>query len=224
LAKFKNALTSSIGKKFVMGLTGLLLVGFVLVHLLGNLLLYVGFEKYNHYAHALHSKPVLIMVAEIGLLLLFSAHIYLAFYTTRENRRARPQGYAMKKSKQGQTAATPSALMFISGAIILGFVLLHLADFRFELHNHGDFGEEPADKALRLLQDPISAAVYFLGSLFLGWHLLHGFQSGFQTLGLNHSKYTPWIKRIGIVLAILLGIGFASFPTWAILKKWGILP
>ncbi len=217
-----KALGSSIGRKFVMGLTGLLLIGFVIVHLAGNLLLYVGIEDYNNYAHALHSKPGLVLVAEIGLLALFLAHILIAVGITRENRAARPEGYQMRRSKQNRTAATPSALMFVSGAILLGFILLHLADFRFHLRNPGPDGEEPFAKALRLLQDPVSAGVYFVGSLFLGWHLVHGFQSVFQTLGWNHPKYTPLIKKAGVALAVVLALGFASFPVWAMLKKYGV--
>ena len=220
----KQALTSSIGRKWVTALSGLLLIGFVMVHLTGNLLLYVGFENYNHYAHTLHSRPGLILVAEIILLALFLTHIFIAVSITRENRRAREVDYEMRRSKQGRTAATPSAVMFVSGAIVLGFVLLHLSDFRFALRHPGPLGEEPADKALRLLQDPISASVYFVGSLLLGWHLWHGFQSAFQSLGVNHPKYTPLIKKVGVLLAMVLAVGFASFPVWAVMKKLGVLP
>lgn len=218
-----RALTSSLGRKWVMGLTGLLLIGFTVIHLAGNLLLYVGFSNYNHYAHSLHSRPALVLFAEIGLMVLFLSHIFIAIQLTGKNRRSRPQHYALTRSKQTRSKASPSAVMFISGAVILGFVLLHLSDFRFEIRHPGSAGEEPADKALRLLQDPISGVVYFVGSLLLGWHLLHGFQSVFQTFGLTHPKYTPWIKKFGVVLAIILGLGFASFPVWAFMKKWGVL-
>jgi len=220
----KRVLSSSLGKKFVMALSGLFLIGFTLVHLTGNLLLYVGFENYNHYAHSLHARPGLVLVAELILFVFFLAHIIFAVQTSWENRRARPVKYEMRRSKQGQSAATPSAVMFVSGAIIFGFLILHLADFRFALRLPGGEAEEPASKALRILQDPISAAVYFIGSLLLGWHLWHGFQSAFQSLGLRHPKFTPWIQKLGIAFALLLGLGFASFPAWACLKKWGVLP
>lgn len=219
----KNALTSSIGRKWVMGLTGLLLIVFVVIHLSGNLLLYVGFEAYNHYAHALHTNPTLIYIAEIGLLVLFALHIFIALHLSRDNRRARLTPYVQRKSKQGNTAATPSATMFVTGAIVLAFILLHLADFRFHLRNVGLSEEEPFDKALRLLQDPITASVYVLGSLLLGWHLLHGFQSTFQSLGFRHAKYSPFLRTLGVILAVVIGLGFASFPIWAYLKKMGVL-
>ena len=219
----QRALTSSIGRKIVMGLTGLFLFVFVVVHLSGNFLLYVGFQKYNDYANALHSTSLL-YVAEAGLYILFLLHIYLAIVLTRMNRAARPEGYALRRSKQGNTRVTPSAVMFISGAIVLGFLILHLSDFTFLLRLQGPPEETKAEKALRILQDPVSAPVYFVGSLLLGWHLWHGFQSTFQSLGLRHPRYTPWVKRFGILFSVLLALGFASFPVWANLKKWGLLP
>ncbi len=218
----KNFLTSTIGRKFLIGLTGLLLIGFSMVHLSGNLLLFVGPSAYNEYAHNLHAFKLLIL-AEIFLFSLFIAHIAIAIQVTLDNRRARSQNYAVKKSKQGRSEWTPSVIMHISGAILLGFLILHLSDFTFELRLKGPDGESPFDKAWRILQNPISGPVYFIGSILLGWHLWHGFQSGFQTFGLSHSKYTPWIKRIGIFLSILLAIGFASLPLVAYLKKWGVL-
>lgn len=215
--------SSSIGKKLVMGVTGLLLIGFVLVHLSGNFLLYLGFDKYDQYAHTLHST-FLIYYAEVVLLLLFCGHIFYAFQTLLENRRARPEKYRLKKSKQDKFRWTSSSVMFFSGAIVLGFILLHLAEFRFELRLPGPAGEEPAVRTLRILQNPLSASVYFMGSVFLGYHLLHGFQSLFQTLGFRHSRYSPWITRLGTLIAVAAALGFASFPVWAWLKKWEILP
>jgi len=223
LSWFAKTLGSSIGKKLVMGLTGFLLIGFVVVHLAGNLLLYAGFENYNVYAHKLHGTSLL-LGAEIGLLILFVLHVFYALQTSLENRRARPEGYVKSKSKQDRSPVNASAIMFVSGAIILGFVILHLADMRFALRLAGPAEEDPASRTFRVLQNPISATVYFFGSIFLGYHLWHGFQSVFQTFGLRHPRYTPLIRGFGIFLAILLALGFASFPVWANLKKWGILP
>lgn len=216
-------LTSTIGKKWIVGLTGLGLIIFVIAHLAGNLLLYLGLDQYNAYAHSLHSNEKLLLVMEIGLLIAFGLHIILAIQVSRENRRARPEEYKLRRSKQDRTALNASNVMLYSGIIVLGFVLLHLADLRFNLRHKVGPEVEPATHTLLVLQDPISASVYFLGSLFLGWHLWHAFQSMFQTFGLNHPRYTPWIKRIGIVLAILLGIGFASFPVWGLLIKFGVV-
>lgn len=212
-------LSSSIGLKLLIGLSGLALIGFVVVHLAGNLLLYAGLEQYNTYAHALHSQKLILPIAEVALLVLFVTHIALAIKVTRQHRQARTQAYGQHRSKQGRTKATASALMIVSGFIILGFLFLHLADMRFNLRNAVGPEVEPATHTLLVLQDPVSAIVYFLGSLFLGYHIWHAFQSVFQTYGLNHHQYTPWIKRVGKILAIILALGFASFPVWGMLVR-----
>ncbi len=227
----KKALGSSIGRKSLMAVTGLLLCGFLAVHLAGNLLLYKSPESYNEYAHALHKQETLLAIAEIGLLALFVGHIGLALLTQRDNQAARPHDYAMKQSKIGQpTLAQPaSAVMYVTGIVVLGFILLHLIDFRFELRNRRELtinpasvaamhmAEQPFDKARRLLADPLTCAVYLLGSVVLGYHLLHGFQSAFQSLGWNHPKYTPLIKNLGAAFAVIVALGFASFPIWAVI-------
>lgn len=215
-----RALSSSIGKKFVMGITGLLLCGFLVVHLAGNLLLYVGVDAYNEYAHAVHSQPALLAVAEIALLLLFLAHLLLAVVTTWENRQARGrEDYAVKASKQkGFAPFFPHNWMWITGVIVLGFILLHLADFTFELRNRGSADEVPFDKAVRLMKDPITIVGYLVGVIFLGIHLAHGFASAFQSLGINHPKYNKLIFVFGGLFAAVIAVGFATFPIWAMFK------
>lgn len=224
-----RACSSSIGKKVIMALTGLALCGFLVVHLGGNLLLYVGPKEYNHYAAALHSQKLLLPIAEIGLLILFVVHIWLAFVTKSENDAARPIGYAMKQTKmaEGPLAAPASSVMFITGIVVLLFLILHLADFRFGLR-----GSAPAEpgaieavdyvsyhQSRALLSDWVTFVVYIIGSLFLGYHVLHGFQSAFQTLGINHPKYTPAIRTLSVVFGIVVALGFASFPLWAMAFK-----
>jgi succinate dehydrogenase / fumarate reductase cytochrome b subunit len=201
-----------------MAITGLALCGFLVVHLGGNLLLYVGAEKYNNYAHTLHAQDILLKVAECGLLVLFLGHLWLALTTTLENSAARPIDYAMRQSKQdeGPLAKPASAVMMVTGVVVLAFLLLHLVDFKFELRRHSEIEKAlPFDKALVLLRDPLSALVYIVGSVVLGYHLLHGVQSAFQTLGINHPRYTPTIKFLSLVFAIVVAAGFASFPVWA---------
>jgi succinate dehydrogenase / fumarate reductase cytochrome b subunit len=216
-----NALSTSVGKKFVMGITGLLLCGFLVVHLSGNLLLYAGPEAYEDYAHALHGHEWLLAVAEIGLLLLFLAHIYLAFRTTADNRAARQTEYAMKVSKKDNAhefhkLANSDSWMFVSGAIVLGFILLHLVDFRFEARPGIEYESlRPYGKAIEVLKTPLSFGVYIVGSLFLGWHLTHGFASAFQSLGLHHPRFNPLIRWLSLLFALAVALGFASFPLWA---------
>lgn len=237
LGWFLKALSSSIGQKIVMAITGLALCGFLVVHLGGNLLLYVGARKYNDYAHALHSQEILLLVAEIGLLVTFLLHIWLALRTDSQNRAARPIDYALRQSKidPGPLAVPPSGVMLGTGVVVLVFLLVHLSDFKwFDLrHTMSVAGREsmsaaqqnearskelaptPYDRAFAILKDPISALVYFVGSLVLGYHVCHGFESAFQTLGLNHPNYTPLIKTLSVVFGLTVAVGFGSFPFWA---------
>lgn len=222
-----KALSTSVGRKFVMAITGLLLCGFLVAHLAGNLLLYVGAQAYNDYAHALHKQAGLLAVAEVGLFLLFVAHIVIALQVSAENKLARSVGYVMRQSKQeGRNADEkwrPDSWMLFTGIAVLAFVILHLIDFRLELRASSFYEAngaklEPFDKAKALLSwsNSITVIGYSLGCLFLGMHLSHGFQSAFQTLGLNHPKYTPTIKLVSLLFAALIGFGFASFPLlWA---------
>ncbi len=219
---FIRALSTSVGQKLVMGATGLLLCGFLTVHLAGNLLLFQGAEHYNKYAHKLHENELL-PVAEAGLLVLFVLHIILAFTTTRGNTAARPVGYREKQSKLTVgLLIQPHNYMFLTGVLVLGFLLLHLSDMRlaeWKMRLPFPDGITPADHALLVLKDPISATVYILGSLVLGFHLAHGFQSAFKSLGLNHPKYTPYIEKFGILFAIAIGIGFATLPAYFYLRQ-----
>lgn len=216
-----KALSTSIGQKIVMAITGLALCGFLVVHLGGNLLLYVGAEKYNQYAHALHAQELLLLVAEIGLVITFLLHIWLALKTNSDNSAARPTDYAMKQSKmdQGPLAAPASAVMLGTGVVVLAFLLVHLSDFKlFDWRHHLPEGQPeplPFGKAVIILKDWISALVYIVGSLALGYHVLHGVESAFQTLGLNHPKYTPIVKCLSLVFALIVALGFGSFPFWA---------
>jgi succinate dehydrogenase / fumarate reductase cytochrome b subunit len=195
------------------------------VHLDGNLLLYVGADAYDEYAHKLHEQAALLVVAEVGLLALFVAHLYLAVRTTVDWRAARQVQYAVKRSKitEGRLSAiAPEAWMFASGAVILGFVLLHLADFRFQLRPDVDYaGKSPFEKAATILSNPVSAGVYAVAMLFLWAHLGHGVQSAFQTLGLNHPKWRGALRCAGVLFAALVALGFLSFPVWALFRSAG---
>ena len=214
------ALRSSVGKKFVMGGTGLFLCLFLVIHLAGNLLLFAGAEIYNEYAHKLHSMGALLVLSEVILFAAFAAHIYLAFVTTKENREARAREYAMKQSKkeEGQIIAWLSAenTMFISGAIILAYLILHLADFKFELTG-GNGAEEPYDKAKLLLSELWRAIAYAAAALVVGYHVSHGFSSAFQSLGVNHPKYNGWIKCMSILFAVLVAAGFLVVSLFGVL-------
>lgn len=213
------ALKSSVGKKCVMGGTGLFLCFFLVIHLAGNLLLYVGAESYNHYAHSLHANPALILVAEVILYGMFAAHIYLAIVTNKENHDARGQNYAVKQTKRTGRVVnifgwSPDTTMFVTGAVVLGFILVHLNDFSWELIGSDTVEREPYDKAVFLMGNMVRGVVYLIGCLFLGVHVAHGLQSAFQSLGLNHPQFTPLLRKTSIAFAFLVTVGFGSFVLW----------
>lgn len=212
---FFRLLSSSIGQKFVMGITGLLLCGFLAAHLAGNLLLFAGKDLFNEYAKKLHEQWELLIVAETGLLVLFLAHVYLAFATTICNARARDEQYAVKQPKVPGRIVGANTWMFASGAVILGFVLLHLVDLRLGMEGINLRGldyknKTPFDATVMVLSNPVSRVVYTIAAIILGIHLSHGFSSAFQSLGLNHPKYMPLIQLVGWIFSIVIAVGFAS--------------
>ncbi len=220
-----DALKSSVGKKLIMACTGILLCLFLVVHLLGNFLMLVGPDAYNAYAHGLHSQEWFVRLAETGLLVLFVVHIWVAMETSRENTDARPQQYAVKKSKVAgrkvPASLSPENNMLLSGVLVLAFMLLHLGDFTLNLTMPEKIaGLEPFDKAFVIMRTPVSAIAYLLGVSILGWHLSHGVTSLFQTLGLKHPKYDPLTRNFGPVFAIIIAGGFAIFPLYALTSSY----
>lgn len=198
-----------------MGITGLLLCGFLITHLAGNLLLFAGAKPFNEYAHALHAQWELLAIAEAGLLLLFLAHVYLAVTTTIGNTTARTGQYVVKQTKIPGRVIGANSWMFASGAVVLAFVILHLIDLRFGMRADVKYLDEtnleaPFENTVAVLSNPISRLIYFVGVIVLGAHLSHGFASAFQSIGLNHPKYMPLIKLIGKIFAVVITVGFVA--------------
>jgi len=220
LNSFINALASSVGRKYVMGLTGLFLCLFLVIHLAGNLLLYVGAEAYNHYAHTLHEQQAFLIFSEILLYTAFLVHIAIALKLTRENYAARWNNYAKKQSKRDHTIVgwlAPETWMFWSGVVVLAFTLVHVADFKFEFGlDEAVASASPFDKAGAILADGWRAALYLTGSIALGLHVSHGLQSAFQSLGLSHPKCNCCIRWCSVAFGWIVAVGFGSFPViWA---------
>jgi succinate dehydrogenase / fumarate reductase cytochrome b subunit len=203
--------TSSIGKKTVMAVSGLLLIGFLIVHLSGNLLIFSGADSkaFDEYASRLDENPLL-PVAEIALFLLFAVHIVMALRVTGENRQARREGYAVRSTMGERSLA--SASMIVTGIVVLVFLVIHIADFRIGKRYADSGGGSLAALVKKRLHEPLGAAVYLIGVTALAIHLRHAFRSALQTLGVNHPRLNPLLVRLGWALAILLGLGFASFP------------
>ncbi len=212
-------LTSSIGKKTVMALTGLCLVGFLVAHLAGNLTFYTGGEEgLNAYAQKLEDLGPLLVVAEVALALLFVVHIALALRLSRENSAAREQGYRRRGSMGERTAG--SSTMLITGLIVAVFLVIHLIDFRLPKLT-GELDDLGAAVTQRL-SSPAGIAIYLVGVTALGLHLSHAVQSALQTLGAAHPKYTPLLRGLGLLLAVVLFVGFASFPIYGLFLGAGV--
>lgn len=207
-------LTSSIGRKYVMAVTGLSLVLFLLVHLAGNLTLYISDAAFNGYAAALEANPLL-PLAELGLAALFGVHSAMAFWLTILNRRARKDGYRSQLGVGRKTLA--STTMAVTGPLVLVFVLIHVWDFRVQ-----KFLDHELDLALAVrdrLASPVGASIYMFFMVVLLLHLWHAFQSSFQTFGLGHDRWRNVVLWAGRALAVVLFVGFLSFPVWLFILK-----
>ncbi|MEW5950865.1 MAG: succinate dehydrogenase cytochrome b subunit [Elusimicrobia bacterium] len=209
---FKFALrlfTSSIGRKTIMAASGLALAFFMLVHLAENLLLLKGEAAYNGWVDFLLSNP-LIPVAEIGLLILFLAHIITGLWVRYENYKAGGfSKYEESKSQGGRTIG--SATMIYTAFALLAYLVYHMIHFRFADHSVGFY--QMVTEAFR---NKLFVSVYVAGALALALHLSHGFQSAFQTLGLNHDKYSFLIKAAGYAVAVSM-ILFAMLSVYFLL-------
>jgi succinate dehydrogenase / fumarate reductase, cytochrome b subunit len=210
----KRFFDSTIGQKVLVAVTGLALVGFLITHLAGNLLMYTGDdgEAFNAYSAGLHDLGALLYVAEIGLLVIFLAHVGLVARLVLAQRSAGGGGrYAVRSSKRGGgLSLLSSKMMAISGIVVLTFIVVHIWDFRLQLEPDTDLFQ----MVKTALKEPWRVGLYTAGSFLIGWHVFHGFQSAFRSMGLNHSTFTPALEKAGKGLAVLFGLGFASFPLW----------
>lgn len=253
-------LTSSIGKKVVMALTGLFLCTFLVVHLIGNLQLFYNDEglAFNKYAVFMTSNP-LIEIVSYGLYAFIILHTIQGLLLAYQNRRARPANYA----KWNNQSTWSSRNMAILGTVLLVFLVVHLSAFWFQYR----FGyvpykqyteniltgelvstrqmpetyavkrrivedlDESTNQKVTIVRDlykevdiafanPLLVLLYVISMAALAYHLIHGFQSAFQTMGLNHPKYNPLIRFIGIgIFSILIPIGFAAMPIYFFVKN-----
>jgi len=205
-----------------MAISGLGLIGFIIAHLMGNLLIFLGQDDLNAYAKNLHDLGALLWVARIGLITIFLTHVISAILLARDNRAARPESYVSKSSVKSSLA---SRNMGISGTFILFFVVGHLLHFTWgviqpEYHNLLD-SQGRYDVYTMVINGfsylPISI-LYIFSLILLGAHLSHAMSSFFQTIGFNHPTYTPIIKKGAPVLAIAITVGYLAIPVSVICK------
>jgi succinate dehydrogenase / fumarate reductase, cytochrome b subunit len=202
---------TTIGRKAIMAVTGFILFGFVIAHLLGNLQIYASPEQINHYAASLRTIPALLWGARITLLVAVILHIWSSFELWRLQRAARPVPY-VKKANLHSTYA--SRTMMWSGPIVLAFVIFHLLHFTFGVvHPGGPFEEGNVyNNVVTGFQFWPVSLFYIVAMALLCLHLYHGLWSMFQSLGFSHPVYTPWVKLFAKIVALLIALGNISIP------------
>jgi succinate dehydrogenase / fumarate reductase, cytochrome b subunit len=226
---FKQFFTTSIGKKFLMGATGLFLITFLIIHAGINAMIFFndGGETFNHWGHFMGSN-LIVRTLEIGLMLFLLLHIYQGLSLWRQNNNARPIKYAV--TRPDGRSKWYSKSMGLLGTLILIFLIMHFYHFWIPSRFGGmasikplaeaTLGQEYNNQPVHNLFAEMSAVFsniivvifYVLGCISLCWHLLHGFQSAFQTFGVNHKRYTPIIKSVGVVYSVGISLLFASMP------------
>ncbi len=207
---------SSIGGKVIMALSGAGLVLFVLVHMAGNLQMFIGQDAMNNYGVTLRKLGPLLWVVRLGLLGIFAAHVAYALRLKLQNRAARPVAYASKKTVQATLA---SRTMVVSGLIILAFAIYHLLHFTFGVTDPRNFNMSDAqgrhdiyNMVVHGFQNVLVSGFYILAMVLLFSHLSHGAASFFQSLGWNQPRFQAWLKRFGPAVAWLVCLGFVSVP------------
>jgi succinate dehydrogenase / fumarate reductase cytochrome b subunit len=210
---------SSITKKVIMSLMGLFLITFLLVHLGLNLTLITckTSDTFNLAAHFMATNPV-VKVLEIVLFGGFAIHVFWGVLLYFQNRAARPQSYAVSNNSQESFF---SKYMIHTGALVFAFLVLHMMDFWVKSRFSGGLnttiidGVKYDDLGLLVLtkfSDPVFTGIYIAFLLFMGFHLDHSFQSALQSIGINHSKYTPFFKKFSRFLAVVITIGYIAIP------------
>jgi succinate dehydrogenase / fumarate reductase, cytochrome b subunit len=223
---FTETFTSSIGKKLLMSLTGIFLILFLVIHLLGNLTIFKddGGVAFNDYSYFMSTNVAITTVSYL-LYLSILAHAVIAAWLWIENKKARPDGYAVSNANENSTWASRS--MMLLGSLVLIFIVIHLKDFwwQFKIGGTTEFTlDEGGNRNLFELvvtqfKSPVTLVIYLIGLVALAIHLWHGFQSAFQTLGIEHKRYTPAIRFIGKVYSIIIPAGFAAMPIYIFFFK-----
>ncbi len=212
---------SSILKKQLVGVTGLLLCGFLMTHLLGNTLIFVGPDAFNLYAHTLTSNK-LIYLAEAILGAIFLSHLAMAIYLTIENKHARGDQNYYIKTRTGRGSTFASSTMPYTGVLILVFLVLHLLQFKFgPVYMTSVGGVEMRDlykTVVEYFQSPLNVLWYVFAMLVAGVHVSHGFWSAFQSIGFNHNKYNATIRFASNVFGASVALGYSSLAIFCLVK------
>jgi len=219
MPSFSDALNSQIGRKLLTGITGLLLLLFVIVHLAGNLAIFGDAEAMNRYSQTLHSFGPLLWVARIGLLIAFLLHAWIGISIWWNKRKARPQKYEVYSSKGGPSRQSISSRsMALTGIVLLIFVVIHLDTFALAdketVMIDGQQTHDIKQLVIETFQNPVYAFGYTIVMILLGVHLGHGVWSAFTSLTMKSRKMSASVYAVGIAIAILLAAGFLFIPLY----------
>jgi succinate dehydrogenase / fumarate reductase cytochrome b subunit len=214
----RNLLASLITTKLIIGVTGILLFAYLILHIAGNLMVFLGPDTFNTYSHALISNPLVVPV-EIGLLIVFLIHLFKAIRMTFLNQSARPARYAKKEWAGGESQKSiASSSMIVTGLAILIFVPIHVWTFKYgPFYDLGDGVRDLYRLEAENFSSPIAVTFYVVMMVIVGLHLWHGVPSSFQSLGLNGPRFTPLIRKVGKVSAVLIAGGFIVITLWVFL-------
>lgn len=208
---------SAVGKKWVMAITGLMGIGFVLAHMVGNLKVYMGADDMNHYGEFLREllyplvpRTVTLWLMRFGLIAAILLHLHAAYSLTVMNHRARPADYAGGRDYVAANFA--SRTMRWSGIIVLAFIAWHLLDLTGGQANPNFVRGDPYNNLVASFERPAVAAFYVVANVLLGIHLFHGVWSMFQSLGANNPRFNAWRLRLAQGIAAVIVIGNVSFP------------
>jgi succinate dehydrogenase / fumarate reductase cytochrome b subunit len=214
---------STVGRKYLMGLTGLIWMGFILTHMAGNMLILVSADAYNAYGHAIVSNKLLLYGTEIVLVLALIVHVYTAISLTIRNRSSRgPTRYAMHPNA-AKAASLGSKWMAVQGTAILAFIILHLATFKYgtvyETTVNGVPMRDLHKLVLEVFQSPGYVAWYVVALILLLFHVRHGATSVFQSFGVLERRMQGGIKKFAWGYAVIVIAGFLSQPLYVFLTK-----
>jgi len=215
--------SSSVGTKIIIGLSGLFLILYLLIHVGGNLLVFLGPQVFNNYAYTMEVRNPTLPILEILILVGFLVHIYKTVTMYLSNKAARPVSY-VKKAGAGYTSrkSFSSSTMIFGGLWLLIFLIIHVKAFRFsEETPWPGGGRDLYSQEMAVFTNPLMTAFYVVSMLVVGSHLWHGASSAVQSLGLTHPRWTPRVLLAGKLLAVLVAGAFIVIAVWAYMHQAG---
>jgi succinate dehydrogenase / fumarate reductase cytochrome b subunit len=222
MASRASVFATSVGTKILIGITGLALFLYLIIHIAGNLVVFLCPAVFNKYAYILEGNP-LIVIVEIGLLLIFLVHVYKTVRMFLGNQAARPVGYAVKKKAGPPSRKTvASSTMIVSGLWLLAFIIIHVKAFRYGVeYDWPEGGRDLYRLEMENFSNPWTVGFYVLSMLVVGSHLWHGISSSFQSLGLDKPAWTRVLLPAGKVIAAVIAGGFIVIAVWAYFHQTG---